>query len=65
VAVEHASFEEWWEPFELGVGPAGSYVTSLDSKHQVELRELMREEIPQAPFVLTAVAWAARATAQA
>jgi hypothetical protein len=25
VSVEHPSFEEWWEPFTLGVGPAGSY----------------------------------------
>jgi len=62
VVVEHATFEEWWEPFELGVGPAGSYVTSLDPTGQVELRELMREELPAAPFALTAVAWAARGT---
>ena len=26
IRVEHSSFEEWWEPFTLGVGPAGSYV---------------------------------------
>ena len=25
VAVEHATFDEWWEPFTLGVGPAGAY----------------------------------------
>lgn len=62
VAVDHVTFEEWWEPFELGVGPAGSYVTSLDPERQVELRELMRGEIPSAPFTLTAVAWAARGT---
>jgi SAM-dependent methyltransferase len=61
VAVEHATFEEWWEPYELGVGPAGSYVTSLDAERQVELRELLREELP-APFALSAVAWAARGT---
>jgi ubiquinone/menaquinone biosynthesis C-methylase UbiE len=24
VTVEHATFESWWEPFTLGVGPAGS-----------------------------------------
>ena len=23
VRVEHPTFEEWWEPFTLGVGPAG------------------------------------------
>ncbi len=26
VRVRHASFEHWWEPFTLGVGPTGSYV---------------------------------------
>ena len=26
VSVEHPTFEEWWEPFTLGVGPAGAYV---------------------------------------
>ena len=29
VRVRHASFAQWWEPFTLGVGPAGSYVASL------------------------------------
>ena len=30
VSVEHPTFEEWWEPFTLGVGPAGVYVAGLD-----------------------------------
>ena len=30
VAVEHQTFEDWWEPFLLGVGPAGRYVAELD-----------------------------------
>ena len=32
VTVEHASFEEWWEPFTLGVGPAGAYVAGLGAE---------------------------------
>lgn len=60
VAVEHPTFEEWWEPFTLGVGPAGSYTRSLDSEAQYELREVARGRLPTAPFVLTARAWAAR-----
>ena len=28
-AVEHATFDEWWEPFTLGVGPAGAHVPRL------------------------------------
>ena len=60
VSVEHASFDHWWEPFTLGVGPAGAYTTGLDSKRQTQLRERCREMLPAAPFVLTARAWAAR-----
>jgi SAM-dependent methyltransferase len=60
VDVEHPSFDEWWEPFTLGVGPAGAYVAGLDAKGQTRLRELCREMLPSAPFVLTARAWAAR-----
>ncbi len=60
VSVEHPSFEEWWEPFTLGVGPAGSYAAGLDVKRQAQLRELCRDMLPAPPFTLTAPAWAAR-----
>jgi SAM-dependent methyltransferase len=60
VDVEHPSFEDWWEPFMLGVGPAGGFATSLDAERQARLRELCREMLPAAPFVMTARAWAAR-----
>jgi SAM-dependent methyltransferase len=60
VRVEHATFEEWWDPFTLGVGPAGSYLEALDPEQQVELRERCRRGLPDAPFTLAARAWAAR-----
>ena len=60
VSVERPSFEDWWEPFTLGVGPAGGYAAGLDAKRQAQLRELCRERLPAAPFVITARAWAAR-----
>jgi SAM-dependent methyltransferase len=60
VQVEHPSFDEWWEPFELGVGPAGSFTASLDPDRRAELREQCRRMLPAAPFTLTAQAWAAR-----
>ena len=63
VGVEHPSFEEWWEPFTLGVGPAGAYVTGLEPERRAQLREHCRELLPDAPFVLTARAWAARGLA--
>jgi SAM-dependent methyltransferase len=60
VGVEHPSFEDWWEPFTLGVGPAGAYTASLDAQRQGQLRELCRERTPPAPFLVPAQAWAAR-----
>ncbi|HEY3185425.1 MAG TPA: methyltransferase domain-containing protein [Gaiellaceae bacterium] len=59
VSVEHPSFDEWWEPYTFGVGPAGVYAAGLDADRQAALRELCRERLPDAPFVLTAAAWAA------
>jgi SAM-dependent methyltransferase len=63
VEVEHASFEAWWEPYTLGVGPAGRYVRALDPSQQEELRERCRAALPTSPFVQPAVAWAARGRA--
>jgi SAM-dependent methyltransferase len=63
VTVEHESFEEWWEPFTLGVGPAGGYTASLDEAARARLRERCRELLPPEPFSLTARAWAARGIA--
>jgi ubiquinone/menaquinone biosynthesis C-methylase UbiE len=62
-ALEHASFEEWWEPYTRGVGPAGAYLTGLDADRRSELRERCRALLPAAPFVITAKAWACRGLA--
>ncbi|MEJ7568105.1 MAG: class I SAM-dependent methyltransferase [Gaiellaceae bacterium] len=62
-AVEYASFDDWWEPFTLGVGPAGAYAKGLDETERSALREHCREVLPEAPFTLSAVAWAARGLA--
>lgn len=63
VTVEHPSFDEWWEPFTLGVGPAGAYVAGLESQRRAELREHCRAALPEAPFTITARAWTARGLA--
>jgi SAM-dependent methyltransferase len=60
VSVEHPSFEEWWEPFTFGVGPAGVYAAALGGDRQAQLRERCRAMLPAPPFTLTALAWAAR-----
>ena len=63
VDVEHPNFEEWWEPFTLGVGPAGGYVAGLEPTQQARLRDLCRQMLPTPPFVMSARAWAARGMA--
>ena len=63
VEVEHRSFDEWWEPFTLGVGPAGAYVQGLAQDARDRLRERCRELHPAAPFAVSASAWAARGVA--
>jgi SAM-dependent methyltransferase len=63
VSVEHRSFEEWWEPFTLGVGPAGAYAAGLDAPRQDLLRDRCRDLLPTAPFTLSARAWAAKGVA--
>ena len=62
-SLEHTSFEEWWQPYTLGVGPAGAHVAGLDAEHLAELQEKCRTLLPTAPFVVTARAWAARGLA--
>jgi ubiquinone/menaquinone biosynthesis C-methylase UbiE len=61
--IDHASIEDWWEPFTLGVGPAGAFVARLDREQQARLRHLCRDMLPQPPFMLTAHAWAVRGIA--
>jgi SAM-dependent methyltransferase len=63
VAVQHPTFDEWWEPFTLGVGPAGGYVLGLDPSERDRLKERCRQRLPPAPFTVSAYAWAARALA--
>lgn len=62
-AVDYSSFDDWWEPFTLGVGPAGAYAKALNETERLALRERCRELLPAAPFTLSAVAWAARGLA--
>ncbi len=63
VSVEHPTFEDWWEPYTLGVGPAGAYVAGLDPERRDQLRTLCQARLPAPPFVLSARAWATRGRA--
>ncbi|HEY5659561.1 MAG TPA: class I SAM-dependent methyltransferase [Gaiellaceae bacterium] len=63
VHVQHPTFEEWWLPFTLGVGPAGAHYQQLDPAHQQALEQHLREQLGQ-PVELEARAWAARGIAR-
>lgn len=63
VTVPFPTFADWWEPFTLGVGPAGAYVARLDTAGREALRTRCEELLPQAPFVVEATAWCVRARA--
>jgi SAM-dependent methyltransferase len=63
VAVQHDTFEEWWEPFMLGVGPAGAYVARLEPARRDAVRERCRELLGPPPFTIAARAWAVRGRA--
>jgi SAM-dependent methyltransferase len=60
--VEYATFDDWWEPFGFGIGPAGASYAALNPSERERLRERCEELVPPAPFVLESVAWAARGT---
>ena len=64
VEVGYESFDGYWEPFTLGVGPAGAYCASLEPKQREALREgcFRRLGSPAGPFPLTARAFAVRGT---
>jgi SAM-dependent methyltransferase len=58
VQVRHDGFEQWWEPFTLGVGPAGAYLASSAPERRAALRERCRRLLPQGPIAISATAWA-------
>ena len=60
---DYADFEDFWEPFTFGVGPAGQYLASLSAEQQDRLRDSCRAALPPGPFELTARAWYACGTA--
>ena len=63
VAVDYTGFDEWWEPYTLGVSPAGRQLQALSAEQRSLVRERCVESMPAGPFTVTATAWAARGVA--
>jgi len=59
VAAAYEGFEDLWEPFTQGVGPAGAYAAALDDAQREALRREYRRRlsVPDGPFELEARAW--------
>ena len=57
VHVPFESFEQWWEPYLFGVGPAGQYVGRLDDAGRERVRQECRRRVPEGPFVVAADSW--------
>ena len=65
VPTRFESFEDYWQPFLGGQGPAPAYAMSLDDAARSRLRDRLRERMPieaDGSIALAARAWAIRGT---
>ena len=54
---------EGWDPPQTGVGPAGGAVAARGPDRRARLEEVLRRNLGDGPFEITAVAYAARGRA--
>jgi SAM-dependent methyltransferase len=54
------TFEDFWQPFTLGAGPAPGYCVSLPEEGREKLKQRLHEELGAGPISLPARAWAAK-----
>jgi hypothetical protein len=59
VRLEYADYDDLWQPFLTGVGPAASHLLTLSPEDQAAVREEFRRLLgsPQGGFGLDAGAW--------
>jgi SAM-dependent methyltransferase len=62
IAMHFTSFDDYWQPFTAGQGPAGHYVASLDESVLRTLKSRLRLRLTDDAFSLCARAWAVRGT---
>lgn len=65
VMAEFTGFDDYWQPFLGGQGPAPAYAMSLSEAHRAALRDRLRSTLPTAAgggISLRARAWAVRGT---
>jgi hypothetical protein len=64
VPAAYTGFEDLWSPLLTGVAPSGAFCTSLDDDGRAALHDAYRRRlgVGDAPFELTARAWAVAGT---
>jgi ubiquinone/menaquinone biosynthesis C-methylase UbiE len=62
VSVHHETFEDWWQPYTLGVGPAGNFVASLNADEREALERECRDVVGERDFDIGAAAWCVTAS---
>ena len=60
VTLAFEDFDDWWQPYTFGVGPAGDYVRGLGDAKRAELRARCEDSLGSGPFEVRASAWCAR-----
>lgn len=68
IPTRFAGFDDYWQPFLGGQGPAPAYAMSLSEEARARLRERIRARLkaePDGAITLVARAWAARGTVRA
>jgi len=67
LTLRFTSFSDYWDPFLLGQGPAGSYAGRLDRDQLKRLRNEVKRRLTvtaeDAPIILPARVWAVRGKA--
>ncbi|HEX6158492.1 MAG TPA: class I SAM-dependent methyltransferase [Burkholderiales bacterium] len=64
IPTRFASFEDYWQPFLGGQGPAPAYAMSLEESQRARLRDRLRQRLPvnsDGSIALVARAWAVKA----
>jgi SAM-dependent methyltransferase len=54
------TFEDYWQPFTLGTGPAPGYCVSLEDDHRARLKSLLLQQLGAGQITFTARAWAVK-----
>jgi len=64
IKMDFKSFQDYWEPFLLGQGPAGAYLKQVSHDNLIILREAVKRQLgirdETAPFTLDGRVWAVR-----